>query len=71
MKNLRRPSYFFCSMITVVAGLNQGDTVPCKEIVNPKKFVRGEGLKKQTQGLSTLGTQTSTGAVRQAKPFSR
>jgi len=45
-------------------GFKYGDTVkqPCKEIVNPKKFVRGEGQWTQLDPGAA-----STGAVRQAR----
>ena len=44
-------------------GFKYGDVVkqPCKEIVNPKKFVRGEGQWTQLDPGAA-----STGAVRQA-----
>lgn len=45
-------------------GFKYGDTVkqPCKEIVNPKKFVRGEGQWTQLDPGAA-----STGAARQAR----
>jgi len=45
-------------------GFKYGDTVkqPCKEIVNPKKFIRGEGQWTQLDPGAA-----STGAVRQAR----
>ena len=51
-------------MFQSCGGFKYGDTVkqPCKEIVNPKKFVRGEGQWTQLDPGAA-----STGAVRQAR----
>lgn len=51
-------------MFQSCGGFKYGDTFkqPCKEIVNPKKFVRGEGQWTQLDPGAA-----STGAVRQAR----
>ena len=65
MKNLTTFLFLFAAIVlTSCGGFKYGDTVkqPCKEIVNPKKFVRGEGQWTQLDPGAA-----STGAVRQAR----
>ena len=65
MKNLFTYLLLSVAMVlTSCGGFKYGDTVkqPCKEIVNPKKFVRGEGQWTQLDpGAASIG------AVRQAR----